>query len=85
MKLIVEDMTCGHCVRRITQAIQAVDATAKVEVDLAEAEVQIDGDLDIASAIMAIGEAGYSVVTILESGRTSEQKSQSKACCGGCA
>ncbi|WP_241485531.1 heavy-metal-associated domain-containing protein, partial [Xanthomonas euvesicatoria] len=27
-------MTCGHCVRTVTQAIQAVDPHAQVDVDL---------------------------------------------------
>lgn len=31
----VSGMSCGHCVRAITQAIQALEQTARVEVDLA--------------------------------------------------
>jgi copper chaperone len=32
--LHVEGMTCGHCVRTVTQASQALDPRATVQVDL---------------------------------------------------
>ena len=31
----VSGMTCGHCVRAVTQAIEALDPAARVNVDLA--------------------------------------------------
>ena len=30
----VKDMTCGHCIKAITQAVLTVDSTAKVQIDL---------------------------------------------------
>lgn len=62
MKLIVEGMTCDHCVRAIARAIKALDAGAGVHVDLAGGTVAIDGNVDAASATAAIEEAGYRVV-----------------------
>ena len=38
----VDDMTCGHCVSSITQAVRAIDPTARVTVDLAMHRVQIE-------------------------------------------
>ena len=35
----VKDMTCGHCVNAITQALKAVDSTAEVRIDLAQHRV----------------------------------------------
>ena len=31
----VQDMTCGHCVSTITQAVQALDPKARVQADAA--------------------------------------------------
>ena len=57
----VQGMTCGHCVRAVTQAVQALDPAAKVEVDLAGATVRVDSQQPAASIIAAIQEEGYSV------------------------
>jgi copper chaperone len=54
-------MSCGHCVRAITQAIQALDAQAQVQVSLSEASVTVESSLDEAAVAAAIQEAGYSV------------------------
>ena len=56
----VENMTCGHCVRTIETAIHAVDASAKVDVDLAAGIVRIEGGTtDPLHLASAIGKAGY--------------------------
>ncbi|MCP6133758.1 cation transporter, partial [Klebsiella pneumoniae] len=34
-------MTCGHCVKAVTRALQAQDAEARVEVDLAGQQVKV--------------------------------------------
>lgn len=36
----VQGMTCGHCVRAITHAVQAKDSAADVQVDLGAGEVR---------------------------------------------
>lgn len=55
----VNDMTCGHCVNAITQAIAAVDASAQVEIDLSTHRVRIRGNENVAAMQAAIVEAGY--------------------------
>ncbi len=40
--LIVEGMTCQHCVQTITEALEKIAGTNKVAVDLDKKEVQID-------------------------------------------
>ena len=57
----VGEMSCGHCVRAITQAIQALQATATVEVDLATGRVRVDGTLGAEQIATAIREQGYPV------------------------
>jgi copper chaperone len=55
----VPDMTCGHCSRAITQAVQAAAADARVLVDLAQKTVQVETTHDAATVEAAIREAGY--------------------------
>ena len=61
----VQDMTCGHCGGAITRAIEAVDADARVEVDLPRHRVRIvPGRADTAKLAGAIEEAGYTPVAV---------------------
>ena len=57
----VEGMSCGHCVRAITQAVQAKDPAASVRVDLAAREVGVESSLTEQQVIEAISEEGYGV------------------------
>ncbi|NWA46179.1 heavy-metal-associated domain-containing protein [Pseudomonas reactans] len=56
----VEGMTCGHCVRAVTQAVQSQDPAASVKVDLAAKEVGVESRLSAEQVIAAITEEGYS-------------------------
>jgi len=58
----VQDMTCGHCARAITQAVQAVDPGAQVQIDLAAHRVAIESAQAAAALGDAIREAGYTPV-----------------------
>jgi len=59
----VPDMTCGHCVKTITAAVMAIDGRARVEVDLNQRLVSVEGGAAAAAQIQAaIEEAGYSPV-----------------------
>lgn len=60
-QLQVQNMTCGHCVSAVTQAVQAVDANARVEVDLGSGTVKIDSAAALAPLKSAIADAGYPV------------------------
>ncbi|MNG38780.1 Heavy-metal-associated domain protein [compost metagenome] len=54
-------MSCGHCVKAITQAVQARDPAASVRVDLAAREVGVESTLTTDQVIELISEEGYSV------------------------
>lgn len=57
----VQGMSCGHCVRAITQALQAADADAVVEVDLAAGEVRVASTLSSEQISALIADEGYEV------------------------
>ena len=60
-ELTVADMTCKHCVGRVTAAVQSIDPAASVTIDLATARVRIDTHADLAPIVAAIDGAGYPV------------------------
>ncbi len=56
----VEKMSCGGCVKHVTKAIQAIDAGAKIKVDLATGLVDVSPEPINPQAIaLAITQAGY--------------------------
>lgn len=55
----VKGMTCGHCVRAVTRAIQEQDANAKVEVDLAQGKVIVDSNLPTPHVLALIQQEGF--------------------------
>ena len=58
-ELNIENMTCGHCVSRVTQAIKSVDSAAKIEVDLPRKYVRIASEYRLSDLTDAMAEAGY--------------------------
>lgn len=60
----VNDMTCGHCIGVITQAVASVDAAARVEADLPAHRVRIHGSDQAQKLGEAIRGAGYTPVLI---------------------
>ncbi len=57
----VQGMSCGHCVRALTQALQARDPQAEVQVDLDTGEVRVASHLPRAEVLQAIQAEGYAV------------------------
>lgn len=55
--LIVNDMTCGHCVGTVQKALETALSGAEISVDLASHRVEFTGDR--AKGEAAIREAGY--------------------------
>lgn len=60
-ELKVSGMSCGHCVRAVEEAVQAVDPEAQVKVELAQGQVRIDSAQPREALAAAIAEAGYTV------------------------
>lgn len=53
-------MTCQHCVRAATQALEAVPGVTGVQIDLATGLARVEGAADPAALIAAVQGAGYS-------------------------
>ena len=57
----VQGMTCGHCERAVTNAIQELDPQAQVRIDRAQNRVDVDSTQPREALAAAIAEEGYSV------------------------
>jgi copper chaperone len=58
-EFVLPDMTCGHCVKAVTAVLQAADAAAGVQVDLAAQRVRVDSSLPAERLAAVLAEAGY--------------------------
>ena len=56
---IVPDMTCGHCQATITKALKALDAEARVEIDLLKHRVSVQSTQPETALRAAIIRSGY--------------------------
>jgi copper chaperone CopZ len=61
----VEDMTCGHCVSRVTKAVKAVDYQAEVDISLRDKRVNIRSSAAQDEIAQAIKDAGYTPTAAL--------------------
>ena len=59
IELHIPAMSCGHCVRAITEAVQARDPQAVVSTDLAQQLVRVQTQLPAADITARLTEAGY--------------------------
>ncbi len=59
--LQIKGMTCEHCVRAVTKALQGVAGVDKVAVDLGAGRARIDGSADDAALVKAVEKQGYEV------------------------
>lgn len=63
--ILIEGMSCGHCVKAVEEALKELDGIKSVNVNLEEKKANIEGDsLDYNKIKEAIDEAGYRVVEI---------------------
>jgi copper chaperone len=55
----IPNMSCGHCVRAITEAVQAADPAARVQADLPSHSVQVETSAPREAVVAQLVEAGY--------------------------
>ena len=59
IELQLPTMTCNHCVRTVTHTVQAVDADAKVDIDLPAQRVRIESQQPKEVFARALADEGY--------------------------
>jgi copper chaperone CopZ len=59
LTLRIENMHCGACVRRVTQALERVDGVKVGEVRIGAARVQAPDDVRESVLVSAVEKAGY--------------------------
>jgi copper chaperone CopZ len=65
-KILIEGMSCGHCVSHVKQALSGLNAVIGVDVKLDAKTAIIEATVDVndEDIRLAIDEAGYEVVGI---------------------
>jgi len=58
----VEGMSCNHCAKAVTKAVQQIDPQALVQVDLASKKVEVESTQTRQAIAQAIADEGYTVV-----------------------
>lgn len=60
--LRIENMHCGACVRRVTQALDGIDGVKVGEVRIGAARVEAPDEVREAALVSAIEKAGYPAI-----------------------
>lgn len=63
--MLVEGMSCNHCVMAVTNALKEIEGVSNVDINLENKEVEVSGD-NLSEEILkeAVEEAGYDVLEI---------------------
>lgn len=59
IELNLPTMTCGHCVRTVTETVQRLDPQARVEIDLPAHRARIETTQPPEAVRAALTEEGY--------------------------
>jgi copper chaperone len=59
IELTLPTMTCGHCLKAVTAAVQQVDAAAKLQIDLDTRKVRIESTRPAAEFERVLVGEGY--------------------------
>jgi copper chaperone len=62
IELTLPTMTCGHCVKTVTETVQRIDAGAGLQIDLPTHKVRIESALPAETFAEALAEEGYAPV-----------------------
>jgi copper chaperone len=59
IEMTLPDLSCGHCVRAVTETVRRLDGAAKVDIDLATKCVRIESQLSREQLAAALSAEGY--------------------------
>lgn len=60
-ELSIKGMSCGHCVKAVKGALEALPAVQSAEVEVGRAKVVSDGPIDRAAVQKALDEEGFTL------------------------
>lgn len=65
-KLLIEGMSCGHCVRHVEEALQEIDGVISAKANLEEksAIVELNQEVSESTFKEAIEEVGYQLIEV---------------------
>lgn len=65
-KVLVEGMSCGHCVNHVKEALSELKGVTSVDVNLAAKTAIVEASVDVSDKDIkfAVEDAGYDVVDI---------------------
>jgi len=65
-KIVIEGMSCMHCVARVEKSLKALEGATNVTVNLEEKTAIVESDSDIEDSKLkeTVEDAGYDVVSI---------------------
>lgn len=63
-KIMIEGMSCGHCVKHVQEALEGLNNVSSVEVNLAEKYAVVETTVEDSQLQEAIDDAGYDVISI---------------------
>lgn len=62
LKFKVPEISCDHCKETIEREVASLDGVARVEVDIGDKQVTVEGSPARDAVVAAIDRAGYKVV-----------------------
>lgn len=63
--LKIQGMSCGHCERRVKNALEEIEGVQVIQVSASEDQAQVETNVEDTVLIAAVEEAGYTVTEIL--------------------
>lgn len=67
MKLLIDGIRCGDCIRTIVGALLKMDLGARINVDPVDHHVRIEGRLTVEDASTVIEGNGFKVASVVDS------------------
>lgn len=64
-EIVIEGMSCSHCVKRITEALNKIPNVSKVNVEVGKAIIELNENIDDKDLKNVIEEVGYKVSEII--------------------
>ena len=65
IELSITGMTCDHCVKTVTEAIEQVPGVTAAKVNLETNSAIVEGDeMDLEKILAAVGEEGYTATPV---------------------